>query len=223
MVPASVYAENDRSDQPRSILWTGDDPGWTAGFADYPPGVEKDWNFASSRRPLPAPLTSPHQALFIGGDNHSDDLFMFWKRRITGLVPGRYAAELETTFATNAPRRCQGVGGAPGEAVYVKLGLAAAEPLTAVGPDGAVRVSTDKGNQANGGKEAQTVGDVSTTNSDCAHRRWELKSLRTANPLMAKTDSDGSIWPIVGTDSGYEARSEIYYASVAVTLRPVSP
>lgn len=219
--PLAITAASTPSGAPTSVGWTGDDEGWVASFADYPPGVETDWHFDSGRRPAPSPVVSTHRSLFIGGDNHSDDLFMFWKRRIDGLAPGRYAASLEATFATNAPKLCSGVGGAPGESVFMKLGLSASEPLTKIGEDGSVRMTIDKGNQAKGGQDAATVGDVATSNTDCKHRRWEMKTVRTASPIAATADRAGSLWVLAGTDSGYEARSEIYYTSIRVSLNPI--
>jgi hypothetical protein len=199
--------------------WTGDDDGWVAGFSDYPPGVEREWHFDSRRAATPAPLSSAHRALFIGGDNHSDDLFMFWKRKVTGLAPGHaYAATLEVVFGTNAPKSCSGVGGAPGESVYVKAGASSAEPQTRIGSDGAVRMTIDKGEQRVGGKDAVLIGNVATTNTDCLHRRWEEKRLATGSPIATKADASGAVWVIVATDSGFEARSELYYETVRLRL-----
>ena len=205
----------------RTFEWTGDDSGWVAGFADYPKGVEVEWNFVSGRRPLPAPLSSPHLALYIAGDNRSDDLFMFWKRRVTGLTPRRsYAASLDVSFASNAPRGCAGAGGAPGESVYVKLGAATNEPVTSVDADGNVRISIDKGNQATSGREAVTVGDIATTNTNCAAPVWEEKRLHTTQPIRVTADPSGAIWVVMGTDSGFEGRTQIYYISLRLQLDP---
>ncbi|HEX7670343.1 MAG TPA: hypothetical protein VF395_12195, partial [Polyangiaceae bacterium] len=146
-----------------TLVLSGEDEGWTSGFADYPPDVEADWNFASDRRALPRPLTTSMRALFIGGDNHSDDLFMFWKRRIPGLVPNKsYSGEIQLTFATQAPKGCAGPGGPPGEGVWVKAGLTAIEPIAvanATGQQPPIIMNVDKGIQASGGKDAVVLGD----------------------------------------------------------------
>ncbi len=76
----------------------------------------------ADRRPLPAPL-QPSPALFLGGDNRSDDLFMFYKAHVGGLLPGAsYFVRFEVEVATNVPMGCVGIGGAPGESVWVKAG-----------------------------------------------------------------------------------------------------
>src|ERR1041384_5730790 len=61
--------------------------GWVAGFADYPAADEANFELVADYRALP-PEVGPGSALFISGNNHSDDLFMFWKRRIDGFIPG---------------------------------------------------------------------------------------------------------------------------------------
>ena len=62
-------------------------------------------------------------ALFISGVNRSDDLFMFYKGQVGGLQGGTtYQVSFQVEFATIAPSGCIGVGGAPGENVYIKAG-----------------------------------------------------------------------------------------------------
>jgi hypothetical protein len=61
-----------------------------------------------------------NEKLFISGVNRSDDLFMYWKGQIVGLSPGTsYRASIEVEFATNVPSGCVGVGGSPGESVWI--------------------------------------------------------------------------------------------------------
>jgi hypothetical protein len=84
--------------------FSSSDHGFVAGFADYP---SRDFDPAlygmvSDHRALPANLGGA-PALFIGGSNRSDDLFMFWKKRITGLPPNtsvRLTMEIEFVAAT---------------------------------------------------------------------------------------------------------------------------
>jgi hypothetical protein len=58
--------------------------GWTAEFSDYPPGQEAFFELTAESRPAPVRGT---ESLYISGNNHSDDLFMFFKREVTGLRP----------------------------------------------------------------------------------------------------------------------------------------
>ncbi|MFM8887313.1 MAG: hypothetical protein ACKOKC_13000, partial [Chthoniobacterales bacterium] len=99
------------------------DHGFVSGFADHPPDIDPAlYDFVADRRARPANLGGA-TALFIGGSNRSDDLFMFWKKRITGLPPEtavRLTMEIE--FASKYAVGLIGIGGAPGESVIVKAG-----------------------------------------------------------------------------------------------------
>src|SRR5688572_31086285 len=58
--------------------FSGGDHGFVAGFTDYPVGEEAFYELDAGLRPLPTPLGSG-TSLFISGNNHSDDLFMYYK------------------------------------------------------------------------------------------------------------------------------------------------
>ena len=103
---------------------------------------------------LPPPL-APEPALFISGANRSDDLFMFFRGQVGGLVPGvRYSATVSVEIATETPSGCFGIGGAPGESVFVKAGASDVEPLPVL--EGTyLRMNIDTGNQSQGGEQAR--------------------------------------------------------------------
>src|SRR5262245_5494661 len=93
---------------------------WTAGFADHHPGDDAFLELVSDYRALPAPL-GPGSALYISGNNHTDDLFMFFAREVRGLSPrAQYRVTSEVRIATSIPKGCGGVGGSPGESVFLK-------------------------------------------------------------------------------------------------------
>jgi hypothetical protein len=98
--------------------------GWSVDFADYPKGKELEWKLEGGIANLPSPLDAKLKGLRVSGFNHSDDLFMFLKKKITGLKSNQtYTVNLEVEFASNAPSDAFGVGGAPGESVVLKAGL----------------------------------------------------------------------------------------------------
>ncbi len=51
---------------------------------------------------------------------------------------------------------------------------------------------------------------------------WELKELESAAspPLTVMPNPDGSVWLLMGTDSGFEGRTSLYYTRVSVQLTP---
>ena len=131
--------------------------GFVAGFADYPPAHEEIYGLTSGHRALPAPLAS-QSGLFISGVNRSDYLFMFFKGSIDGLTLGAsYGVEVSVEIATSTPADCIGVGGAPGESVWIKAGVTAEEPV-AVMDDSYLRMNIDIGNQSNSGTQAVVLG-----------------------------------------------------------------
>ena len=196
--------------------------GWTAGFADYPVGQEAFFELESDYRPLPPPLDTSQHALYISGNNHSDDLFMYYTGRHTGLQPTtRYLVRFSVEFATNAPSGCAGVGGSPGESVYVKAGASELEPDKVV-VNGYYRMNISKGEQSTSGEDAITLGDVANSVT-CGEGvpRWELKDLSSVNRVEVTTGTMGDVWLLVRTDSGFEATSSLYYTRFVASFSPV--
>lgn len=195
--------------------------GFTAGFADYPPAHAEIYELVSDYRALPAPL-GPNSALFISGVNRSDDLFMFFKGPIGGLRPGAlYGVTVSLEIATDTPSGCIGVGGAPGESVWIKAGATAIEPLPV--RDGAyLRMNVDIGNQSRGGAHAVVLGDVANSRSCEQPRQWERKSFRSrTTPEPISASPDGRAWLLFGADSGFESRTAIYFTRASVSFTPL--
>jgi hypothetical protein len=63
--------------------------GWVAGFADYPAAPDDSalfqLKYAYTNQPAESKLTKP--SVMLSGYNLSNDLFMYVKKRITGLRP----------------------------------------------------------------------------------------------------------------------------------------
>ncbi len=195
--------------------------GFTAGFADYPPAHAAIYELTADYRALPAPL-EPHSALFLSGVNRSDDLFMFFKGPVGGLRPGAlYGVTVGLEIATSTPAGCVGVGGAPGESVWIKAGATAVEPLPI--RDGTyLRMNVDIGRQSRSGAHAVVLGNVANSRNCEQPRRWERKSFPgRAAPEPISVSPDGRAWLLFGVDSGFEARTEIYFTRASVTFTPL--
>lgn len=144
--------------------------GWVAGFADYPVGEEVFYELESDWGQLPAPLDSLN-GIYFSGNNHSDDLFMYIKRHLTGLKPNtRYAISFNVEIAINVAMGCVGHGGAPGESVVVKSGASVVEPVGENHDEGGIqyyRMNIDHGDHTLGGDDAVVIGNVANTQTDC--------------------------------------------------------
>lgn len=191
--------------------------GFAADFSDYYLPMLALIDPQSGLTVLPPPLDTAEPALRVSANNPSDDLFRFVKRRIDGLAPSAPRAfRVEVRFASDAPAGKSGVGGAPGENVYMKAGGAGNEPLPVPEPADPQHIvfNLDKGEQAQGGTQLVVIGDVATP----PETTWDLLERRMTEPLVAMTDASGALWICVGTDSGYESVTELYYDRIVVKL-----
>jgi hypothetical protein len=228
LVLASCDSGSDRPSQQFRFTFADDLEGWTVGFADYPVGtseaeqqaIDEFYELDSGHARLPPPLDTADGALMLSGNNHSDDLFMFLKRRISGLAPETtYQLELRVVIATNAPSGCFGVGGPPGEGVSIKGGATTIEPVrVADDTSGHMQwiMNIDKGNQSNGGTDARVLGNFANS-QDCSSSdfSYELKLLSLDPPAFhVTTDENGDAWLLLGTDSGFESTTTIYYTEI---------
>ena len=137
-----------------------DAEGWTVGFADLPVRFDRStFELNYGHRPLPDSLGG--SGIFVQGHNRSADLFMFLKRQVGGLKPSTsYAVSVSIDLATNVPAGLIGIGGAPGESVFVKAGASTIEPTVEEGDNQHLRMNIDKGNQSQGGESMVVMGNV---------------------------------------------------------------
>ncbi|HUP65179.1 MAG TPA: hypothetical protein VM557_07855 [Thermoanaerobaculia bacterium] len=201
--------------------------GWEAGFADYSP-VNGDMELVAEIRPLPPEIAPTGTAFFLQGHNRSDDLFMFLKKKLTvadGIRPGqRYEATFRIVFDSNAGNgdACAGIGGAPGASLYLKAGVSGEEPRVVLDDSDHWRMTVDKGNQSTSGPAGSVVGTIENGTSRCDSEAPFVRLIKMhRHPWLVSASPVGELWVLVGTDSGFEGLTRIYYESIEVTLRPV--
>lgn len=194
--------------------------GWTGDFADYPVNDSVFYQLEFTRENLPSPLNQQEFGLKTKGNNHSDDLFMFIKKKITGLNPNsNYQLIMEVTFASKAPTNAIGIGGPPGEGVTLKAGASITEPKKII-EYGDYRMNIDKGNQSQSGKDMEAIGHVGISDTTSV---FNLKTLsNSATPRIIQTGPSGEIWVCFGTDSGFEGTSTIFYHTINLEFREIS-
>jgi heat shock protein HslJ len=197
-----------------------DDEEWIAGFADLP--KERDdtiYELDSEWREMPDDLDG--YGIYIQGHNRSDDLFMFLKREVDGLEPGAtYQATFRLILASNVPPGLSGIGGSPGESVYVKVGATTAEPLIIEDDAGWLRMNIDKGNQASEGEDMINIGDMANPNlaPETAGSYELMEQNSSGRDFKVTADEDGVVWFIAGTDSGFEGLTTLNYDTITVVL-----
>jgi hypothetical protein len=195
---------------------------WIPGFADFPAGADDstfyELQFSHTQRP-----GSDKKALMLSGNNHSDDLFMYIKKKLVNLDPNtQYTLTFEVEFASDAKEGSVGAGGSPAESVYMKAGASDMEPKSVIENDAHV-MNIDKGNQSQPGIDMIVIGNVAVpTNSTgyvLTNRTNAPYSSNNYNaPVVVTTNASGEVWLIVGTDSGYEGITTLYYTTINAVL-----
>ncbi|MEO5976626.1 MAG: hypothetical protein ABIQ21_05680 [Chryseolinea sp.] len=195
--------------------------GWEADFTDFPTSPEDSvfYDLKSAYTDRPGNLGANLKSIMVSGNNHSDDLFMFLKKKVTGLSPNtNYSIGFDVELASNAQKGSAGIGGPPGEAVILKAGASAIEPRKII--DGtSYSLNVDKGNQAQGGTSTIVLGDIAVETKNGAYALLTRTSVaQNTAPFVVKTNAQGELWLIVGTDSGYEGVTTLYYTKVNVVF-----
>ena len=205
--------------------------GWEAGFADYPPATDNgQYQLQAEIRSLPPELGITGTGFYIQGANASDDLFMFLKRRLSsvdGVSAGQtYQINYSLVFASNAPTACGGIGGAPGESVYLRAGASPAEPLALLDSDffHYLRLNIPAGKRRDNAIAASSTGNIA--NGEPCHPPAPVPFVSMSrshqHTSLVNANSRGEIWLLVGADSGFEGRTSLYYQRIDVTLTPMS-
>jgi hypothetical protein len=195
------------------------DGGWSGGLAEYAAAIDTNTiEFLFKRSALPNAIDTTRHGLMIQSHNRSDDMFMFLKRKVTDLEPNKtYNVYFEIDLGTSYPENSVGIGGSPGSSVYMKVGASLNEPRKVLENE-FYKFSLDKGNQATSGKEMIAIGNVA--NGSDAYGYKLVKRSNLTNPVEVTTDANGSVWLCVGTDSGFEGLTVLYYDKIKVTLAP---
>lgn len=195
--------------------------GWTGDFSDYPEGDSIVYALEISHELLPENISKTRKGIKITGINHSDDLFMFIKKKVSGLRPNTtYKVLFSVRFASNVPTGTPGIGGAPGESVYVKVGASRIEPVKVL-TDGYYEMNIDKGNQAQGGTDMQVIGHIGVTATTTQYAEV-FRNNSTLSPFSVTTNNQGEVWVIIGTDSGFEGTTTLFYTGVDILFNQVN-
>lgn len=216
-------SENNKAKDSNSILFNFEKgvEGWSGDFADLPIDYDKElYELEFKHENIPM-KDKKHKGLLLKGHNRSDDLFMYISRKFNkeeGLEPNtKYNVNLSFDMATNVPGGMMGIGGSPGASVYVKAGVTNVEPKSEE-KDGYFRMNIDKNNQSTSGKDMIVLGNVEKTDSQ--DESYQYKSFEGTFQIV--TNENGEAWAIIGTDSGFEGLTELYYTNIKFEFNKVT-
>lgn len=200
-----------------SYAFSVDTEGWRGGFSDYPKALETSLSLQFAHTLLPAPLDTSDGAVLLSGYNLGDELFMYMKHNIVGLDANTtYALHFTVAFASTIPEsNTTGIR----EDATMKVGAVSYEPESILNESGYYTINIDKGNQTVGGKDMVVIGDLT---NGTERETYALKTVANTTPLHVRTDENGSMWVIVGTDSGFAGDTTIFYNQVDITLEKIS-
>lgn len=200
--------------------------GVLAAFTDYDL-YTWDLRFLAEIRDLPREVNVPsrnRRAYFLSSNNRPDDIFMYLKAPITeadGLEPGAtYKLSLQIELATNSTN-CIGAGGSEAN-LFLKAGGSALEPVPYL-MGTYVSINVDKGSQEEGGKDLGVIGKVwngQECELDPRDKKWVMIRRNYDHPTPITTVHE-QLWIAVGTDSGYESVTGLYYYSIEARLTRV--
>ena len=198
--------------------------GWTADYTDFSEGQQESIAFAFEHRAAPTDFVDTDGALYLRGNNRSDDLKMFIRFQVTGLMPATvYEISGQVRVGSSEGVGCAGAGGAPGEAVYLKLGASASRPERVPGTapgDPDYVLNLDLGSQSTDGEDGLVIGNAAVAEATCLGKTFFPKELSLSRgQLDARTDEDGALWIVFSTDSGYEGLNRLYVDDIRLTLR----
>jgi hypothetical protein len=185
----------------------GDD-GWVADFTDYPVSEDplSDSVYQWEAKVITsAPATDGQSAFMISCNNVSGDIFMFLKKRIDGLRPNtNYNVVFEVMLASNA---------VAGQGIILKGGASGMEPKKVIENNYYV-LNIDKGSDTTSGENAISFGDIGTAESTADYSYLVKGNVNAYEPFVAKTNSKGELWLVVGTDSLFEGTTTVYFTGV---------
>jgi len=191
--------------------------GWDVGFSDYTT-LTKPTDVEQVHAVIPIPGAS--KALYMGATNLSDDLLLYTYRKVTGLLPNNtYIGQFTVTFASDAPAGCAGVGGSPGESVWVIGAVTKDKPENKVIRENTL-LNFSRGNQSTAGDSSDVLGTIGISGLPCSEQRnAQRKTLGPSKWIPFTTDDTGTAWILIGLDSGFESYSRIWLENVKFTYQ----
>ncbi len=218
ILPKTVVFETDFN----KVANVNPPDGWSAVFAEYPDGENEFYELNSGIKNLPEPLDQAKKAFMLSGNNHSDALQMWLVKQLSGLAPeSKYSIETEVELASKYPDGSVGIGGSPGNSVHLVSKFATQGYTLEKGKTEGenIKLVLKKVEAVPESVMEIDLGDVSINSDQYVYKLITRKKSSDANIVI--TDKDGKLWTVVGTWSGFEGISSLYYTRIKFTLTKI--
>ena len=193
--------------------------GWSAFFTEYPEGEHEFYELTSGIKNLPEPLDQSKKAFMLSGNNHSDALQMWLVKQLSGLTPNtKYRVETEVELASKYPDGSVGIGGSPGNSVHLVNKFATKGYTTPKGKNEGdnIKLVLNKVENAPESVLEYELGDVAISGDQYVYKLISRK--KSSGTSVIQSDNEGKLFAIVGTWSGFEGISTLYYTRIKITL-----
>lgn len=188
---------------------------WESFFSDYPVGEEAFYELTFEYCCLPEPLDQNIKALKISGNNHSDDLFSAIFRRFDNLTPNHtYSITFDLELASNAPIGASGVGGSPDLALGA--GGINYPPENNVDELNHYRPNFESELQSGISNHVLKVLGTIGVSDEIPTPFMLITRNNLSNPIAITTNSNGEVWLMIATDSGFESTTTLFYKSIKI-------
>ena len=192
---------------------------WTSGVADITAAEVPSLNLIAERRTLPAPLEVARNALHISAANAVGGVFIFFQKRITGLVANTtYDVQVAIEHASAIHAGCTtGIG----PASFIKAGVAVIAPEAVPDNFGVLRMNITKGSGSAAGDYIMS-SDIRNELTGCpevgtfGRRAGTYKS--QAQKLV--TDDFGGFWLWWGIESTALGVLDVYATGLSIRITP---
>lgn len=190
---------------------------WTGDVALFKNGQQDTIAFNIKQGKIPGATDSTSRGLAVTGKNTGDRLFLFIKKKITGLDPAlTYKVAYEINIGTSYPDTV----GSAGRLIFIKAGASPTEPVKQLA-NNYYNVSIDLGTLAKSGSEMMYLGTAGNGLDSVAYRSIVRTNANLA--VEVKPNAAGEIWLCVGAETSYKGLIQLYYDRIytAVGEKPV--
>lgn len=217
LVFASCDKADDDSKREFNFTFENGTEGWRSYFSDYHVDGEDFYELDFQHTNLPLPLDTTVKALMITGHNHSDDLISMIYRKFDGLEPAKtYAVTFNIDLASNTASNSFGIGGSPD--IAIGAGGLPFAPSSSIDDEGLYRPNFTSALQSKLSNDTlKMLGTIGV--GEDVHIFTMINRNNNNSPINITTNDKGEMWLLIGTDSGYEGITTLYYTSIKISLK----